>query len=111
VAWFGVPELTWSAIIKLNMGLYLRRFPDALSIGTGQFPQASGPTAKPSGDHIPLGGFVFYFECHAPNLDEGELFRGDCRRYDWMVVAHRLDSAPANLVSSQSSPVWAAAVA
>jgi hypothetical protein len=28
-----------------------------------------------------------------------------------MVVAHRLDSAPANLVSSQSSPVWAAAVA
>jgi hypothetical protein len=28
-----------------------------------------------------------------------------------MVVANRLDSAPATLVSSQSSPVWAAAVA
>jgi hypothetical protein len=60
VALFGVPELTWSASIKLNTGLCLRRFPDALSIGTGQFPQASGPTAKPSGDYIPLGGFVFY---------------------------------------------------
>lgn len=111
MALFGVPELTWSTSIKLNTGLCLRRFPDALSIGTGQFPQASGPTAKPSGDYIPLGGFVFYFECHAPNLDEGELFRGDRRRYDWMVVANRLDSAPATLVSSQPSPVWAAAVA
>jgi hypothetical protein len=28
-----------------------------------------------------------------------------------MVVANRLDSAPATLVSSQPSPVWAAAVA
>jgi hypothetical protein len=29
-------------------------------MSTGQFPQASGPTpAKPSGDHTPLGGFVF----------------------------------------------------
>jgi hypothetical protein len=54
-----VPELTRSADIKLNERVSLRRCVTRLGCVTGQFPQTSGPrVAKPSGDHIPLGGFV-----------------------------------------------------
>src|SRR3977135_1899131 len=54
-----VPELTRSSDIKLNERVRLRRCVTRLGCVTRQFPQTSGPRmAKPSGDHIPLGGFV-----------------------------------------------------
>jgi hypothetical protein len=54
-----VPELTRSAGIQLNELVSLRHHLDALSV-LHRTPPRSGPTvAKPSGDHIPLGGFVF----------------------------------------------------
>jgi hypothetical protein len=54
-----VPEITRRADIKLNRRLSLRRHPRTLSRLHRTFFPKSGPTvAKPSGDHIPLGGFV-----------------------------------------------------
>src|ERR1700733_8658274 len=57
----AVPELTRSASIKLNRRVSLRRHEEALSLRHRAIsPKRPGPPkAKPSGDHIPLGGFVF----------------------------------------------------
>jgi hypothetical protein len=55
-----VPELTRIVDIQLNKRLWLRRHPDTLSLPHRTIsPKRPGPPlAKPSGDHIPLGGFV-----------------------------------------------------
>jgi hypothetical protein len=55
-----VPELTRSAGIKLNSRLSLRGYLHAITTSAGHFPMPvrQYPWAKPSRDHIPLGGFV-----------------------------------------------------
>ena len=60
---------------------------------TGQFPQAFGPTpAKPSGDHIPLGGFVFNNRRrNAQSFDEGYLSNRDHLGDARMAVAFWMD--------------------
>jgi hypothetical protein len=57
-----VPDLTGSADIKLNQRVLLRRHPRSLWLLNRTIsPKRPGPTvAKPSGDHIPLGGFVSF---------------------------------------------------
>jgi hypothetical protein len=55
----AVPELTCSACIQLNERLSLRGYAKAIA-SSHRILSPSGPsTAKPSGDYIPLGGFVF----------------------------------------------------
>jgi hypothetical protein len=56
---FAVPELTCNAGIQLNARVSLRDHAKAIA-SSHRILFPSGPTmAKPSGDHIPLGGFVF----------------------------------------------------
>jgi hypothetical protein len=54
-----VPELTRSVGINLNGRLSLRRKAKAIAWWAPDIAAPSGPSvAKPSGDYIPLGGFV-----------------------------------------------------
>lgn len=63
-----VPELTGTADIKLNERVSLRRRQVALGMHTRTIAPVRGlPQAKPSGDHIPLGGFVLQKSDHVSN--------------------------------------------
>jgi len=54
------PELTGTTDIKLNERVSLRCHVDTLLMLHRTLPYVRYyPPAKPSGDHIPLGGFVF----------------------------------------------------
>jgi hypothetical protein len=55
----AVPDLTRSSDIQLNKRVSLRGHPDRLLIEHRAISPSVRPTpAKPSGEHIPLGGFV-----------------------------------------------------
>jgi hypothetical protein len=56
---FAVPDLTGSADINLNQLVVLRACPERLFVNYRTIVERPGPhLAKPSGEHIPLGGFV-----------------------------------------------------
>jgi hypothetical protein len=78
---------------------------------TGHFPQVRPTVAKPSGDHIAFGCFV-YRQSHAQRRyaalpDDRKLFDCDCARYDRLAPAHRLGSH-VNLLD-QIPAAWAVA--
>jgi hypothetical protein len=74
----------------------------AINAAPDIFPKFGPTVAKPSGDHIPLGGFVRSFsiklEQRAPILDDHNLPCSAWHRDDGLGLAHRLARKTSDLV-------------
>lgn len=88
-----VPALTCSVGIKLNPLIKLHACSEKLILLYRTIsPKSGSAPAKPSGEHTPLGGFVFE-TTSAPRLVQSELSRRHRLCDDGMALANRIDHA------------------